>query len=512
MTTLATLFWVRNIDSLWGQANMDKLFSFGDFNSLTGEASNFSIWELSFFIILGCLGGLIGAVFNATNEHITLWRMRRINHSKFRRFIEVICVSFMVTTISFLMPVLWGKCTELPTDMQDWTNQEKNLVESLVPFRCVPGKEYNEVASLIFTEADTAIKQLFHFREAGADDNSTFSSGALFFFFIPYFIMATVTYGIAVPSGLFVPSLLSGAAFGRLIGHLLHKLDHTNGTFADSGTYALIGAAAVLGGMARMTISLTVILLEATGDMQYVLPLMLTLMAARFTGNVFNDGLYDIHIKLKNIPFLEPDVPPIAERNEIVAGQVMSTEVKCLRPVERAGVVYDLLQSCGHGTFPIVDTVSGGTLYGTASRYMLCTLLQRRAFGSPDVLEDIDGQQQQLGPRRLSPLVQWDTIERAYPRYPTLADIEMRENDRNCWLDLRPYANTAPYTVNETASIQRTYRLFRTMGLRFLCVVNHTNQVVGIITRKDLLPEALTNSLLRGRNAHVTDDFDRHLT
>lgn len=59
-----------------------------------------------------------------------------------------------------------------------------------------------------------------------------------------------------------MPSLLSGAAFGRLCGHLLHKLDHTSGTFADSGTYALMGAAAVLGGMARMTISLTVILLE----------------------------------------------------------------------------------------------------------------------------------------------------------------------------------------------------------------------------------------------------------
>lgn len=506
MTTLATLFWIRNIDTLWGQADIERLFSFGEFNSLTGEDSNFSIWELALFVVIGCLGGLIGAVFNATNEHLTIWRMKNVNHSKFRRFIEVVCVSALVSVVAFLMPVLWGRCTDLPTDMQDWTNQEKSLVEHLVPFRCKPGKEYNEVASLIFTEPDIAIKQLFHFREAGADDVSTFSSGALFMFFIPYIILATITYGIAVPSGLFVPSLLSGAAFGRLFGHLLHKLDHTNGTFADSGTYALMGAAAVLGGMARMTISLTVILLEATGDMQYVLPLMLTLMAARFTGNVFNEGLYDIHIHLKHIPFLEPDVPSVAERNEIVAGQVMSTEVKCLRPVERAGVVYDLLRSCSHGTFPIVDTASGGTLYGTASRYMLCTLLQRRAFGSPDVLDEYHDQGHDLGPRRLSPLVQWDTIEKAYPKYPNVDNIDMLESDRDGWLDLRPYANTAPYTVNETASIQRTYRLFRTLGLRFLCVVNHNNQVVGIITRKDLLPEALTDSLLRGRNAHTLED------
>ncbi|GKZ00758.1 hypothetical protein MPSEU_001027600 [Mayamaea pseudoterrestris] len=508
MSTLATLFWIKNADAFWGQASMENLFSFGEFNSISGESANFSIWELSFFVLIGCLGGLIGAIFNAANEHLTLWRMKRVNYSKWRRFVEVLIVATVVSTVSFLMPLLWGRCTELPKDMQDWNNQEKNLVEALVPFYCERGKEYNEVASLMFVDADVAIKQLFHFREAGGGESSTFSSGALFMFFIPYIVMATVSYGIAVPSGLFVPSLLSGAAFGRLFGHLLHKLDHTNGTFADSGTYALIGAAAVLGGMARMTISLTVILLEATGDQQYCLPLMLTLMAARFTGNVFNQGLYDIHIALKRIPFLEPDVPAIAERNEIVAAQVMSTEVKCLRPVERVGVVFDLLKSCGHGNFPIVDTSSGGTLYGTASRAMLCTLLQRRAFGAPDVLEDYDAPQQNLGPRRLSPLVQWETIERAYPRYPTISDIHLSDSDYNGWLDLRPYANTAPYTVNETASIQRTYRLFRTLGLRTLCVVNHYNQVVGIITRKDLLPDSLMDSLLKGRNAHGSDDVD----
>jgi chloride channel 7 len=173
--------------------------------------------------------------------------------------------------------------------------------------------------------------------------------------------------------------------------------------------------------------------------------------------------LYDIHIHLKHIPFLEPEVPIIAERHEIVAGQVMSTEVKCLRPVERVGIVYDLLKNVSHGNFPIVDTASSGTLYGTASRSMLCTLLQRRAFGEPHDVNNGHSHSHQdgrvdnaelLGPKRLSPLVQWDTIERVYPRYPTIDDVELRPGDRNCWLDLRPYANTAPYTINETASIQ----------------------------------------------------------
>mmetsp|Transcript_9297 Transcript_9297/g.17509 ORF Transcript_9297/g.17509 Transcript_9297/m.17509 type:complete len:820 (-) Transcript_9297:3837-6296(-) len=499
MITLGTLFGLKNLNNAWGQANIENMFSFGEFNSLTGEASNFAIWENINFMFIGCLGGLIGAVFNAANENLTIWRMKWVNHSKQKRVVEVLIISMLVTTVSFIMPMVWDRCTDKPTDMQDWSNQEKNLVDALVQFQCEDG-QYNEVASLIFTDADTAIKQLFHFREAGIDDASTFSSAALFLFFIPYITLATIVYGIAVPSGLFVPSLLSGAAFGRLCGHLLHKLDHTSGTFADSGTYALMGAAAVLGGMARMTISLTVILLEATGDMQYVLPLMLTLMCARFTGNVFNEGLYDIHIKLKGIPFLEPEVPSITEKYEIIASQVMSTDVKCLRPIERVGVVYDLLRTCSHGTFPIVDNDTSGTLFGTASRDMLCTLLQRKAYTTARAVDDGNGHGLSSSSKRVSPLVQWDTLERVYPRYPTVDDIDLRSADRDCLLDLRPYANTAPYTINETASIQRTYRLFRTLGLRTLCVVNHTNQVVGIITRKDLLPDSLSTSLLRGRS------------
>ena len=47
-----------------------------------------------------------------------------------------------------------------------------------------------------------------------------------------------------------------------------------------SGTYALIGAAAFLGGVVRMTISLTVILIESTNEISYGLPIMIVLMVS----------------------------------------------------------------------------------------------------------------------------------------------------------------------------------------------------------------------------------------
>jgi len=53
----------------------------------------------------------------------------------------------------------------------------------------------------------------------------------------------------------------------------------------------------------------------------------------------------------------------------------------------------------------------------------------------------------------------------------------LQEADKSCVVDLRPFMNTAPYVLNESASLSRTYRLFRTMGLRHLCVINDTNQV-----------------------------------
>jgi chloride channel 7 len=43
-------------------------------------------------------------------------------------------------------------------------------------------------------------------------------------FFICYFLLSCWTYGLSVSSGLFIPSLLTGAAWGRLFGSGLESL------------------------------------------------------------------------------------------------------------------------------------------------------------------------------------------------------------------------------------------------------------------------------------------------
>ena len=42
------------------------------------------------------------------------------------------------------------------------------------------------------------------------------------------------------------------------------------------GLYAMVGAAAVLGGVTRMTVSLVVIMFELTGGVRYIVPLMVS--------------------------------------------------------------------------------------------------------------------------------------------------------------------------------------------------------------------------------------------
>lgn len=132
-------------------------------------------------------------------------------------------------------------------------------------------------------------------------------------------IMTIFTFGMKVPCGLFIPSLCLGAIAGRIVGIGMEQLAFaypknllfsgecsTGDDCITPGLYAMVGAAAVLGGVTRMTVSLVVIMFELTGGVRYIVPLMAAAMASKWVGDALGrQGIYDAHIALNGYPFLD---------------------------------------------------------------------------------------------------------------------------------------------------------------------------------------------------------------
>lgn len=67
----------------------------------------------------------------------------------------------------------------------------------------------------------------------------------------------------------------------------------------------MVGAAAALGGVTRMSVSLVVIMFELTGSLQYVLPIMTSIMVSKWLGDALcPDSIYDRLIALNGHPYL----------------------------------------------------------------------------------------------------------------------------------------------------------------------------------------------------------------
>lgn len=501
----------------FGREESSSTFAFGQFDNLTDGKNNFYTYEIPIFALMGCAGGVLGATFNHINLIVARYRSENLKNQRWKRMVEVCVYVVAMAVISFILPLMWQECTNIPSDTSEWTSQQRELLDDLVHFQCDESK-YNQLASLYFAPPDTALRQLFHFREYDGSNYTTFGTGSLLLFFVPYFCMAAVSSGSFCPTGLFVPGIIAGAAFGRLCGHLMNNA--FPGYVADAGTYALIGSAAMLGGIARMTISGTVIMLEAAGNTMYLLPLMVTFGGARYAGNALNHGIYELLIDLQNLPFL----PGSLQMNKFglltyfPVAEIMATPVVVFNQVTKVSRVYQILSTTKHNGFPVIG--KNGHLVGLIMRKTLCTLLKLKAYSVPqqdrtsefrdhrftsvstdggmgksstagsdvEAASSTSSKGTVLAP---AATVFHDTLERTYPRYPAVDDIKLTQEEMNFWLDLRPYMDTAPYSINQSASVQRCYRQFRTMGLRHMVVVDSDHLVVGMVTRKDITEHKL---------------------
>uniref|UniRef100_A0A672S4E3 Chloride channel protein n=1 Tax=Sinocyclocheilus grahami TaxID=75366 RepID=A0A672S4E3_SINGR len=438
-----------------GELSSPGLINFGRFDG------DYIPFESFLFFSFHFPGGVLGALFNVINYWLTIFRIRYI-HRPCLQVMEAMLVAAVTATVSFAMIYFSNDCQPLGQD---------NTEEYSLQLFCADG-EYNSMATAFFNTPERSVRSLFH------NPPGSYNPLTLGVFTLAYFVLAVWTYGLTVSAGVFIPSLLIGAAWGRLFGILLSTITSSQSIWADPGKYALIGAAAQLGGIVRMTLSLTVILVEATGSVTYGFPIMLVLITAKIVGDYFIEGLYDVHIKLQSVPFLHWEAPPTS--HWLTAREVMSSPVTCFNRVEKVGRIVDVLSntSTNHNGFPVVahttENDEPGKICGLILRSQLIVLLKHKVF--------VERASSRLSHRKL----QLKDFRDAYPRFPPIQSIHVSQDERECMMDLTEFMNPTPYTVPQETSLPRVFKLFRALGLRHLVVVDNENGVVGLVTRKDL--------------------------
>ena len=290
-----------------------------------------------------------------------------------------------------------------------------------------------------------------------------------------------------------------------------------------------------------------------SGEIHFLLPILLGITVAKWTADALAPPLYHALLHVKHAPFL-PDDPHGAPGLHLhdVSAIMKKLPLTTLRERESVSAIRHAMKHTAHQGFPVVRRAEGApydVLAGSVSREHLRALLreitsaasgeetgtaaatragertgalkrrvayeeldrmvltpaERRARGFDVPTAGSAGagpgargvEMSSLGPRvgsTSAPLGSLGSLGRE-----TISDAEL---DGLGVVDLRPYMNRSAARVPDTYSVARVYDMFRTLGLRHLCVVDDCNRVVGMVTRKELLDDWLEERLdHKGHNA-----------
>uniref|UniRef100_K3Y593 CBS domain-containing protein n=1 Tax=Setaria italica TaxID=4555 RepID=K3Y593_SETIT len=440
---------------------------------LSSTIPTYSTQDMIAIIVLGIIGGVFGGLFNFLLDRI-LRAYSFINEKGAPyKILLTITISIITSACSYGLPWL-APCTPCPADAVE---QCPTIGRSgnFKNFQC-PAGYYNGLASLFFNTNDDAIRNLF-----SSGTEKEFHMSTLFVFFTAIYCLGLVTYGIAVPSGLFIPVILAGATYGRIVGTLLGPISDL-----DPGLFALLGAASFLGGTMRMTVSVCVILLELTNDLLMLPLVMLVLLISKTIADSFNKGVYDQIIVMKGMPFLEAHAEPYMR--QLVAGDVVSGPLISFSGVERVGNIVQALRITGHNGFPVVDEPplsEAPELVGLVLRSHLLVLLKGKGFMKEKVKTS--------GSFVLKKFGAFDFAKAGSGKGLKIEDLDFTDEEMDMYVDLHPITNTSPYTVVETMSLAKAAVLFRALGLRHLLVVPKTPGVSSLSPHFTLHCKKLTS-------------------
>jgi len=163
---------------------------------------------------------------------------------------------------------------------------------------------------------------------------------------------------------------------------------------------------------------------------------------------------------------------------KLIITDVMETDVVCVNEVEKLSRIISILRSCSHNGFPVVSKTSEDlqfTYRGFVERKTLLILLDRQQYHNAG--HDAPG------------ILHYDVLLSLMNRKWLLANINVPTpaEQEKYEMDIRPYMDHSQVTIQDTFSFLAAYKVFQLQGLRHLPVLNAQHQVVGIVTRQDLL-------------------------
>ncbi|GAB2289171.1 hypothetical protein Dimus_023474 [Dionaea muscipula] len=441
--------------------------------NVTSQNVVYHFSDVPLVLVLGAIGGLLGSLHNYLLQKL-LQVYSLINKTGFFSRIFLAClISAFTSCLLFWLPWL-ASCQVCPADAQEacpTIGKSGNYKK----FQCPPD-HYNDLASLIFNTNDDAIRNLF-----SENTDTEFHGSTMLIFFTTCFFLSIISYGIVVPAGLFVPIIVTGAAYGRYVGMVLGSRSSM-----DNGLFAVLGAASLLGGSMRSTVSVGVILLELTNNLLLLPLVMLVLLVSKAVADAFNGSIYDIIMKLKGFPYLETHVEPYMR--QLTVGEVVMGPIQYFNGIEKVGIIVDVLRRTGHNGFPVIDEspfseLPEPVLFGLILRTHLLVLLKKKAFIPAPVSTGIDV---------FDPFSSADFAKDGTGNIDKVEDIAVTDDEMEMFMDLHPFTNASPYTVVESMSLAKALILFREVGLRHLLVIPKFPgrfPVVGILTRHDFMPE-----------------------
>lgn len=169
--------------------------------------------------------------------------------------------------------------------------------------------------------------------------------------FVAHFTLTTIAASSSAPGGLFAPSLVLGAALGKLIGIWEFNLVGLE----PSTTFAYAGMGAFFCAVSRTPITAVVIVFEITQDFNLVLQLMICSIVAYFVSDkIDKQSLYDRLLQLSGIELKEDDLERQAWK-QLKARDVMQRQVETLSVHQTLLEVRQEFSRSQHRGFPVVE-------------------------------------------------------------------------------------------------------------------------------------------------------------